>query len=235
MTVPRCAAAERPPARAERMDAAGGRAHGPALFRARLAADDRRRRARRSWWRSRRSGGPFVIVSASGLRHPDAYIDTFGRWAIHPAHVRNPWAGLLAATKWDVMARRTSDFWTYVSPTFLFDGQSLFNVGMLGFVAAGCGRRWMPAVGRRRWPLASCGAAGGGAARRAARRQPGADDGAAWRARRGARRRVDARAARRPSGCLVLMAIVFASGATWPARSDSARRRDGALASSGTG
>lgn len=80
---------------------------------------------------------PFVIDALWLLRHPDAYIDTLGRWAIHPAHVRNPWAGLLAATKWDVLARRTSDFWSYVSPTFLFGSGAVFSPALAIPVALG--------------------------------------------------------------------------------------------------
>ena len=80
---------------------------------------------------------PVIVCGGWLAMHPDAYADTFGRWAIHAAHVRRPWQGVIAVTKWDVMARRAAEYWAYVSPTYLFDGQSLFSVGMLGFVAAG--------------------------------------------------------------------------------------------------
>jgi 4-amino-4-deoxy-L-arabinose transferase-like glycosyltransferase len=60
------------------------------------------------------------------LRHPDFYQDTFGRWAIHAAHVRNPLDGLVAFSRWHVAARRVNAYWDYVSPTFLFASGQLF-------------------------------------------------------------------------------------------------------------
>ena len=80
---------------------------------------------------------PLAIDALWLLRHPDAYLDTIGRWAIHPAHVRNPGAGLLAATRWDVLGRRTGDYWSYTSPTFLFGSGVVFGLALAIPVALG--------------------------------------------------------------------------------------------------
>ena len=71
------------------------------------------------------------------LLHPDAYPDTIGRWAIHAAHVRNPLDGLVAVTRWHVVARRVSDYWNYFSPTFLFASGQLFAWWMVILVPVG--------------------------------------------------------------------------------------------------
>jgi 4-amino-4-deoxy-L-arabinose transferase-like glycosyltransferase len=73
---------------------------------------------------------PFVGYGVWFLLHPDTYVDTLGRWLIHPAHLRNPWQGFVAFTKWDVMSRRAGEYWGYLSPTFLFDGRAMFGVFM---------------------------------------------------------------------------------------------------------
>ena len=59
--------------------------------------------------------------------HLQAYADTFGRWAIHAAHVRDPIDGVIAFTRWHVMGRRVGDYWQYFNPTFLFSTE-LFGV-----------------------------------------------------------------------------------------------------------
>jgi 4-amino-4-deoxy-L-arabinose transferase-like glycosyltransferase len=68
-----------------------------------------------------------VLVPAAVwvVLHPEAYQDTFGRWAIHAAHVRNPWDGLVAFSHWHVMARRVGEYWGYLNPTFLFGRELL--------------------------------------------------------------------------------------------------------------
>lgn len=58
--------------------------------------------------------------------HPSAYPDTFGRWLIHAAHIRNPIEGVVAFARWHVAERRVSDYWNYFSPTFLFASGQLF-------------------------------------------------------------------------------------------------------------
>ena len=52
--------------------------------------------------------------------HPASYIDTMGRWAVHPAHIRNPIEGLGTFFRYDVFARRLSLYWDFFSPRHLF-------------------------------------------------------------------------------------------------------------------
>ena len=61
---------------------------------------------------------------------PASYPDTFGRWAVHAAHIRDPWQGLIASTAWHVMGRRVGAYWDYMRPTFLFASGTLFTAGM---------------------------------------------------------------------------------------------------------
>jgi 4-amino-4-deoxy-L-arabinose transferase-like glycosyltransferase len=70
------------------------------------------------------------------LRHPESYADTFGRWAIHAAHIGNPWDGLVAFTRWHVMARRVGEYWHYFNPTFVF-GRELLGAIVLPVVVVG--------------------------------------------------------------------------------------------------
>jgi 4-amino-4-deoxy-L-arabinose transferase-like glycosyltransferase len=91
-------------------------------------------RARGEWRLAAVAAGaalvPFLAYAVWFLRHPDSVLDTFGRWLIHPAHLRSPWDGLVAATNWDVMARRAGLYWSYLSPTFLFDGRAMFTAAL---------------------------------------------------------------------------------------------------------
>src|SRR5690606_22762162 len=99
-------------------------------------------------WRAHRD--PLVLLAAAGgvtlalvplaiwvLWHPEAYVDTFGRWAIHAAHVVNPWEGLLATTRWHVLARRVGTYWDYLNPVFLFGWNGMLGPAMLGLIGAG--------------------------------------------------------------------------------------------------
>jgi len=96
---------------------------------------------------------PLLTFALWFWRHPDSYLDTFGRWAIHPAHIRNPWVGLIAFTKWDVVARRVAAYWSYLNPTFLFGGHDLFAVAMAVLIPYGL---WVGVTGARAraWAMA---------------------------------------------------------------------------------
>lgn len=52
--------------------------------------------------------------------HRQAYVDTFGRWLVHLAHVRNPveWAG--AVSHWNTLTVWTATYWDFINPTHLF-------------------------------------------------------------------------------------------------------------------
>jgi hypothetical protein len=77
---------------------------------------------------------PFLVWF---VLHPDSYLDTFGRWAVHPAHIRNPWEGLVAVSRWPVLARRVGAYWDYLSPTFLFASGQVFHLAMALLIPLG--------------------------------------------------------------------------------------------------
>ena len=54
------------------------------------------------------------------FRHPDTYADTFGRWFIFAAHVRDPIAGLQAQINSNTLGVRASLYWGFWDPSWLF-------------------------------------------------------------------------------------------------------------------
>jgi hypothetical protein len=52
--------------------------------------------------------------------HRDTYIDTYGSWAIHPAHIRNPLDGFLAFINRNTLGTRASAYWSVIDPSYLF-------------------------------------------------------------------------------------------------------------------
>jgi 4-amino-4-deoxy-L-arabinose transferase-like glycosyltransferase len=52
--------------------------------------------------------------------HPEMYPDTFGRWVIHLAHVRNPLDGVRAFLNWNTLGNRASLYWGFFNPAWLF-------------------------------------------------------------------------------------------------------------------
>jgi len=54
------------------------------------------------------------------LRFPATYPDTFGRWVLHPAHLRNPIAWLGALSNWGSLSSAAALFWGFLSPSHLF-------------------------------------------------------------------------------------------------------------------
>jgi hypothetical protein len=98
-------------------------------------------------WRQRRSLA-FIVISAGAVtlivapaalwivRHPEAYADTFGRWAIHAAHLRNPFDGVIAFSRWHVIARRVGEYWLYFDPTFLFS-REMYGLAFAALVPFG--------------------------------------------------------------------------------------------------
>lgn len=83
------------------------------------------------------AAAPFLAYGIWFVGHPDTFLDSFGRWAVHPAHIRSPWDGVLALTNWAVLARRSADYWSYLNPTFLFDGSAVFGAAMALLMGAG--------------------------------------------------------------------------------------------------
>jgi len=60
---------------------------------------------------------PLVLWFAT---HQSTYPETFGRWVIHLAHVRNPLEGLRAATSTLTVASVSATYWEYFNPGYLF-------------------------------------------------------------------------------------------------------------------
>jgi hypothetical protein len=52
--------------------------------------------------------------------HPQTYMDTYGSWAIHPAHIRSPLDGFRAFINLDSLGTRASTYWSLVDPSYLF-------------------------------------------------------------------------------------------------------------------
>ena len=52
--------------------------------------------------------------------HPPTYLDTYGRWAIFAAHLRNPLDGLLAFVNRNTLGTRASAYWGVLDPSYLF-------------------------------------------------------------------------------------------------------------------
>jgi len=52
--------------------------------------------------------------------YPHSYADTFGRWAVHAAHLRFPLDGLLAFINRNTLGTRVSLYWGFFDPSWLF-------------------------------------------------------------------------------------------------------------------
>ena len=52
--------------------------------------------------------------------HPQTYLDTYGRWAIFAAHLRNPVDGFRAFVNTNTLGTRASAYWSLIDPSYLF-------------------------------------------------------------------------------------------------------------------
>jgi 4-amino-4-deoxy-L-arabinose transferase-like glycosyltransferase len=52
--------------------------------------------------------------------HPQTYLDTYGRWAMFAAHVRNPVDGFRAFMNTNTLGTRASAYWSLIDPSYLF-------------------------------------------------------------------------------------------------------------------
>lgn len=52
--------------------------------------------------------------------HPQTYLDSYGSWVIHPAHIRNPADGLRAFVNPNTLGTRASAYWSLIDPSYLF-------------------------------------------------------------------------------------------------------------------
>jgi hypothetical protein len=60
---------------------------------------------------------PLVLWFA---RYPATYPDTFGRWVLHPAHVRNPIVWFQAVSNWGTASTVAALFWSFLAPSHMF-------------------------------------------------------------------------------------------------------------------
>lgn len=54
------------------------------------------------------------------VANPATYVDTLGRWLLHPAHLRNPIVWAAAASNWLTLTIWADVFWKFFAPSFLF-------------------------------------------------------------------------------------------------------------------
>jgi 4-amino-4-deoxy-L-arabinose transferase-like glycosyltransferase len=79
----------------------------------------------------------FLIPAAAWFAvSPGTYPDTFGRWVIHLAHVRDPLDGMRAFVNWNTLGNRVSLYWRFLDPAWLFF-ENMFLLVMLPLLAAG--------------------------------------------------------------------------------------------------
>ena len=52
--------------------------------------------------------------------NPQTYPDTYGSWAIHAAHVRNPLDGVRAFINTNTLGTRATTYWGLIDPSYLF-------------------------------------------------------------------------------------------------------------------
>ena len=63
--------------------------------------------------------------------HPQTYLETYGRWAIFAAHLRNPIDGLLAFFNRNTLGTRASAYWHLLDPSYLFFSSSRSTAPLL--------------------------------------------------------------------------------------------------------
>jgi 4-amino-4-deoxy-L-arabinose transferase-like glycosyltransferase len=74
---------------------------------------------------------PLLLLVPWFLTHPGTYLDTVGRWAVHPAHVRYPLEGLKAAANWGSLTVRAGLYWEFLGPALLFFGRDATALGSM--------------------------------------------------------------------------------------------------------
>jgi hypothetical protein len=65
-------------------------------------------------------GLAWMPAAAWFYRHPADYADTFGRWFVFAAHLRNPIDGLLAFFNLNTLGTRAALYWDFWDPSWLF-------------------------------------------------------------------------------------------------------------------
>lgn len=57
--------------------------------------------------------------------NPHTYLDTYGSWAVHPAHLRNPIDGVRAFMNRNTLGTRATAYWGMLDPSYLFFSSGL--------------------------------------------------------------------------------------------------------------
>ena len=63
--------------------------------------------------------------------YPSSYVDTVGRWGVHPAYIRNPMEGVRAFVNWPSLSTRVGIFWDFFNPVYLFQTVLLLPLAIL--------------------------------------------------------------------------------------------------------
>jgi hypothetical protein len=84
----------------------------------------RRRNRVKLFWATVMFGASWLPAAVWFARHFDTYADTFGRWVIFAAHLRNPLDGVRAFINPGTLGDRASKYWGFWDPSWLFfDGK----------------------------------------------------------------------------------------------------------------
>jgi hypothetical protein len=97
-------------------------------------------------------GAAVVAATPIGLwfvLHPSTYVDTLGRWFLHPAYIRHPLSLAIRMMNWTSLAEWAAIYWSFFDPTNLLYGAGapgsagplLMAVGVL-MAAAACELAW---------------------------------------------------------------------------------------------
>ena len=74
----------------------------------------------RDTWRAASAAAAAALPMALWfVVHPASYVDTLGRWFLHPAYIRNPWSLVLRLMNWFSLAEWASIYWNFFDPTHL--------------------------------------------------------------------------------------------------------------------
>jgi len=63
-----------------------------------------------------------VPIALWFIRYPGTYVDTMGRWLLHPAYIRHPWSWAIRMMNWTSLAEWASIYWGLLNPTRLLYG-----------------------------------------------------------------------------------------------------------------
>jgi 4-amino-4-deoxy-L-arabinose transferase-like glycosyltransferase len=74
---------------------------------------------RDSLWAASAAAAVAAPIALWFMVHPASYVDTFGRWFLHAAYIRNPWSLVLRLMNWFSLAEWASIYWNFFDPTHL--------------------------------------------------------------------------------------------------------------------